>query len=123
MKRQKRVFVLIHNQRTKFFKELISNIGEKSEFEVCVFSNRQQDFEKAKNETINFRIHTLDPSDLEKRALKSTPEEVSSLIGLAELKVGVSSKRILMTDERKWGSGFRNGSWTWFDDPIENKSN
>ena len=121
MKRQKKVFVLIHNQRTKFFHQVISDIAEGSKSEVCVFSNRQQDFEKAKSKSINFRIHTLNPSDLEKRVLKSSPEEMSSLIELGERKVGISSKRILMTDERKWGRGFRNGSWTWFGDPIEKK--
>ena len=122
MKRQKKVFVLIHNQRTKFFHQLISDIAEGSKSEVCVFSNRQQDFEKAKSKSINLRIHTLNPLDLEKRALQSSHEEMSSLIELAERKVGISSKRILMTDERKWGRGFRNGSWTWFADPIEKKN-
>ena len=71
MKPQKRVFVLIHNQRNKFFNQLISDIAEGSKSEVRVFSNRQQYFEKAKSKSVNISTHTLDPLALEKRVLKS----------------------------------------------------
>ena len=114
---KKQFFILPQNQRFEFFRKLIEELASNKANQVFIFSNRDSRLEgMSTNENVHF--FDLKYSQLRTYVLERNLPLGEDLVHKSELKVGVPSSRILMSDERKVGAGYRNGSWRWFSDPI-----
>jgi hypothetical protein len=110
-------FILPQNQRLDFFKGLIADLSSNKDNQLFVFSNRDFKVEGIQVDE-NVRFIDLTYSQLRTDDIGGNFSAGETLVRESELKVGIPSSRILISDERKVGAGFRNQSWRWFSDPL-----
>lgn len=111
-------FVLLHNQRSKFFLRFAHYLASLVGHEVIIYSNRHIDLQEQEVNDKKIHVRSLRYQQLVEMTFTEMLSDHAISLKNTEKQIGFPFKRVLLTDERKAGVAFRNNTWVWFWSPF-----